>query len=31
MASPGRVLDYLRQLLGDADRGDRALAIADAK
>ena len=31
VASPGRLLDYLRQLFGDADHGDRALAIADTK
>ena len=29
-ASPGRLLDYLRQLSGDAGRGDRALARAGA-
>ena len=30
VASPDSLLDYLRQLFGDADRGDRALATADA-
>jgi 2-polyprenyl-6-methoxyphenol hydroxylase-like FAD-dependent oxidoreductase len=31
VAGPGRLLDYLWQLFGDADHGDRALAIADTK
>jgi hypothetical protein len=30
VARPGRLLDYLRQLYGDADRGDPALATTDA-
>jgi hypothetical protein len=31
VTSPGGLLDYLRQLFGDADRGDQALAAADTK